>query len=67
MNSTPELPQLNDDASACERACALLAEGRPEEAEREAERAARALEASGESWLLAEALTTRGAALARLS
>jgi Bacterial regulatory protein, Fis family len=67
VNSTPELPQLTDDASACERACTLLAQGRPEEAEQEAERAARALETVGESWLLAEALTTRGAALARLS
>lgn len=67
MEPTHELPQLNDEANACERACALLAEGRPGEAEREAERAALSLEAAGEDWLLVEALTTRGVALARLA
>ena len=69
MESPPELLRLSDDpeAFACERACALLAEGRLDEAEREADRAARALEGGGEPWLLAEALTTRGVALARLA
>jgi Bacterial regulatory protein, Fis family len=67
VEPTPELHQLNDDANACERARALLAEGRPEEAASEADRAALSLEAAGEGWLLAEALTTRGVALARLA
>jgi tetratricopeptide (TPR) repeat protein len=67
VESTPELPQLNDDVNACARARELLAQGQLEEAEAFGERAARALEAAGESWLLAEALMTRGVALARLS
>ena len=69
MESPPELQRLTEDpdARACERACALLAEGRPDEAQEEADRAARALEGGGAPWLLAEALTTRGVALARLA
>jgi tetratricopeptide (TPR) repeat protein len=69
VESQPELHRLNDDseAFACERARALLAEGKLSEAEREADRAARTLEQGGEHWLLAEALTTQGVALARLS
>ena len=69
MESSPELHRLTDDpeARACERACALLAEGKLLEAEREAARAARALEHGGERWLLAESLTTQGVALARLA
>lgn len=69
VESSPELHRLTDDteACACARACALLAEGKLSEAEREADRAVRALEQGGECWLLAEALTTRGVALARLA
>ena len=69
MEPTPELYRLTDDpaAGACERASALLAEGRLSEAEKEADAAARALEEGGAPWLLAESLTTRGVALARLA
>lgn len=49
------------------RARVLIAEGQFAEAERTAARAVRALERGGELWLLAEALTTRGVALARLA
>jgi len=69
VEPTPELHRLTDDpaAHACERASALLADGKLSEAEREADEAARALEEGGETWLLAESLTTRGVALARLA
>jgi tetratricopeptide (TPR) repeat protein len=69
VESPTELHRLTDDAEAraCERAWALLVEGKLLEAEREAGRAARALERGGERWLLAESLTTRGVALARLA
>ena len=49
------------------RAQAFLLEGRPEEAERLARGAVRALKDGGEQMMLAEALTTHGIALARLS
>jgi tetratricopeptide (TPR) repeat protein len=48
------------------RARVFIAEGKFVEAERVAHGAARALEAGGEKSLLAEALTTRGVALARV-
>jgi tetratricopeptide (TPR) repeat protein len=48
------------------RARVLLAEGRNEDAEKTARAAVRALEGGGRQSLLAEALTTHGAALARL-
>ncbi len=48
------------------RARTLLAEGRTVEAERFARQAVKTLEKGGEQALLAEALTTHGAALARL-
>jgi tetratricopeptide (TPR) repeat protein len=49
------------------RAQAFLLEGRPEEAERIARGAVKALKDGGEQMMLAEALTTYGTALARLS
>lgn len=49
------------------RAQAFLLEGRPDEAERVARAAVRALKDGGEQMMLAEALTTHGIALARLS
>jgi CheY-like chemotaxis protein/tetratricopeptide (TPR) repeat protein len=48
------------------RARVLIAEGRLEAAEKSARAAAQSLEAGGEQALLAEALATRGVALARL-
>jgi tetratricopeptide (TPR) repeat protein len=48
------------------RAQAFLLEGRPDEAERVARGAVRALKDGGEQMMLAEALTTHGIALARL-
>lgn len=53
--------QVNDT-----RARVLLAEGRNEDAEKVAHAAVRALESGGRQSILAEALTTHGAALARL-
>jgi hypothetical protein len=69
VEPTPELRRLTDDpaAHACERAFALLADGKLSEAEREAGEVARALEEGGAAWLLAESLMTRGVALARLA
>ena len=62
--------RLGDGARAAQvdetRARAMLAEGRVAEAEAVARAAVRALEGSDELALLADALTTRGAALARL-
>ncbi|HZT58527.1 MAG TPA: tetratricopeptide repeat protein [Pyrinomonadaceae bacterium] len=61
--------RLKDAGSAAQvdetRARVLIAEGKFAEAERLAHGAARALEAGGGQALLAEALTTRGVALAR--
>ncbi len=65
------LVSLEDNAYAAQvnetRARVFLAEGRPVEAVRSARVAAEVFEAAGEQALLAEALTTRGTALARLS
>jgi DNA-binding NtrC family response regulator len=62
---------LKDSVSAAQvdetRARVFLAQKRNAEAERAARAAARTLEAAGLQSLLAEALTTRGAALARLA
>jgi transcriptional regulator with PAS, ATPase and Fis domain len=62
---------LKDSVSAAQvdetRARAFLAQKKNVEAERVARAAARTLEAAGLQSLLAEALTTRGAALARLA
>jgi len=49
------------------RAQAFLLEGRPEDAERAARGAVKALQDGGEQMMLAEALTTHGTALARLN
>ena len=49
------------------RAQAYLLEGRPEDAERVARGAVRALQNGGEQMMLVEALTTHGTALARLN
>jgi tetratricopeptide (TPR) repeat protein len=49
------------------RAQAFLLEGRPEDAERVARGAVKALKDGGEQMMLVEALTTHGTALARLS
>ncbi|HJT65026.1 MAG TPA: helix-turn-helix domain-containing protein [Pyrinomonadaceae bacterium] len=49
------------------RAQAFLLEGRPEDAERVARGAVKTLKDGGEQMMLAEALTTHGTALARLS
>jgi hypothetical protein len=61
---------LDDNAYAAQvnetRARVFLAEGRAGEAERSARAASEVFEAAGEQALLAEALTTRGTALARL-
>lgn len=48
------------------RAQAFLLEGKPEEAERVAQGAVKALKGGGEQMMLVEALTTHGTALARL-
>jgi tetratricopeptide (TPR) repeat protein len=61
---------LKDRGSAAQvndtRARVLLAEGRNEDAEKVARASVRALESGGRQSVLAEALTTHGAALARL-
>ena len=61
LKDSGSVAQVNDT-----RARVLLAEGRNEEAERVARAAVRALEKGGAQAILAEALTTQGAALARM-